>query len=88
MRLVKSCDVGATLARGGLPLAVVCKQCGHRRLLTVRELRAHEFDERQLIRLPLLCRCGRKDIALYLMETPDDQPAFLAGEMPHHAPLP
>ena len=80
MRPCDPYDTGETIARSGLPLAVACNRCAHRRLLTVRDLRVHEFDDRQLIRLPLLCRCGSKDIDLFLIETPDDQPRFLAGE--------
>ena len=82
MRRCNPYDTGKTLTRGGHPLAVVCNRCSHRRLLTVRDLRAHEHDDRQLIRLPLLCRCGSKDIDLFLIETPDDHPRFLAGENP------
>jgi hypothetical protein len=82
MRLCEPQDTGRTVAMSGLPLAVACLRCTHRRLLTPTQLQAHENDGRELLRLPLLCRCGSRNIELYLMETPDDETAFLAGDTP------
>lgn len=79
MRVCEAQDTGRTLAVGRLPLGVACKSCGRRVLLSVKQIRAHEDDRRALLRLPLLCRCGSCTVQLYLMETPDDAPAFLAG---------
>jgi hypothetical protein len=50
--------------------------------LWVLTLGAHEGDRRRLTRLPLVCRCGRRDVALFLPEPPDDARAFLGGETP------
>lgn len=74
-------ETGRTLALSGFPLGVVCTSCGHRILLMARQLDAHEADRRLLRRLPLRCRCGSRDVALYLLETPDDAPGFLAGDV-------
>jgi DNA-directed RNA polymerase subunit RPC12/RpoP len=82
MRICEPHDTGRTLALGGQPLGVACSRCSRRVLLSARQLEAHENDRRRLVRLPLLCRCGSRDVALYLVETPDDAPAFLAGDTP------
>ena len=82
MRLCEPQDTGQSLALSGFPLAVACTLCGHRRLLTARQVHAHKYDRQQLLRLPLLCRCGSRHIELYLFETPDEVPDFLAVDTP------
>lgn len=82
MRICGQHDNGRTLALSGHPLGVACRGCGHRILLSARQLEAHEGDRRLLQRLPLLCRCGGCDLALYLFETAADMPAFLNGDAP------
>ena len=86
MRLCDPQDTGQTLSLSGFPLAVACTLCGHRRLLTARQVDAHKNDRRQLLRLPLLCRCGSRQIELYLFETPDEVPDFLAADTPLPGP--
>lgn len=63
-------------------LGVSCRRCGHRTLLTIAQLEAHANDRRELSRLPLLCRCGSKDVQRVLLDTPDEPQAFLAGDDP------
>jgi hypothetical protein len=76
-------DTGSTLARRLVPLlGVSCRRCRHRTLLSTAQLQAHENDRRQLARLPLLCRCGSKDVVRVLLDTPDEPQAFLAGHDP------
>ena len=82
MRICGHLDNGRTLALSGHPLGIACRSCGHRILLSARQLEAHEDDRRPLQRLPLLCRCGGCDLALYLLETAADVPAFLNGDAP------
>jgi hypothetical protein len=82
MRICGDKDSGRTLALSGYPLGIACRSCGHRILLSARQLDAHEGDRRLLRRLPLLCRCGGCDLALYLLETAADVPAFLNGDTP------
>jgi DNA-directed RNA polymerase subunit RPC12/RpoP len=83
MREATCGDTVTTLFECATPsLAVACSRCSRRTLLTPRQLEAHEGDRRALLRLPLLCRCGSRDVALYVIETPDDVPAFLAGDTP------
>jgi hypothetical protein len=79
MRLCDSKDTGRSLVHSGLPLAVACRRCGHRVLLKPGQVGAHEEDRCPLNRLPLLCRCGSKDVQRFLLETPDEAPSFLAG---------
>ena len=86
MRLCEPQDSGQTLALSGFPLAVACMRCAHRRLLTARQLHVHQDDRRQLLRLPLLCRCGSRHIELYLFETPDEVPDFLSADTPLPGP--
>src|SRR5262249_21971649 len=76
-------DTVATLVHSLVPLlGVSCRRCGHRRLLNTAQLEAHANDRRQLARLPLLCRCGSKDVLRVLLDTPDEPQAFLAGHDP------
>ena len=84
MRIAEHGDTGSTLARGPVRLlAVSCLRCPHRVLLSAKQLDAHENDRRALWRLPLVCRCGSKDVQRVLLETPDEAPAFLAGDDPN-----
>ena len=82
MRVCEDHETVQLLFSSGLPLGVACQACSHRTLIKPNQLGAHEGDRRQLCRLPLLCRCGRRDVGLFILETPDDAPAFLAGETP------
>jgi hypothetical protein len=83
MRICEPHDTGRALAFSGQPLGVAGGRCSRRVLLSARQLEAHENDRRALRRLPLLCRrCGSRDVELYLIETPDDAPAFVAGDTP------
>lgn len=80
MRVVIHGDTGSVLFRSAVPLlAVSCRRCPHRVLLRAEQLEAHEHDRRELWRLPLICRCGTKDVQRFLLESPDEQAAFLAG---------
>lgn len=83
MRNATDGDTGSTLFWSAVPLlGVSCRRCTHRVLLSVQQLQAHANDRRRLRRLPLLCRCGSKAVHTVLLETPDDAPAFLAGDEP------
>lgn len=83
MRNATSGDTGSTLFRSAIPLlGIACRRCSHRVLLSAAQLEAHASDRRELRRLPLLCRCGSKSVLRVLLETPDDAPAFLAGDEP------
>jgi hypothetical protein len=83
MRNAMNGDTGSTLFQSAVPLlGVACQRCSHRALLSVEQLEAHANDRRELRRLPLLCRCGSKAVHRVLLETPDDAPAFLAGDRP------
>ena len=81
MRICSDGDSGATLVTSGWPLGISCRSCDHRYFLTARQLEAHKYDRRQLRRLPLVCRCGACDLALYLIEAPGDLAAFLTADM-------
>jgi hypothetical protein len=85
MRPVDQDTLGGLL-RSIVPLlGVSCRRCRHRALLSTAQLEAHENDRRQLSRLPLLCRCGSKDVQRVLLDTPDEPQAFLAGHDPVEA---
>lgn len=80
MRAIELTDTCSTLLHSGQPLGVACSRCARRILLTPRQLQAFEGDRRALHRLPLLCRCGSREVDLYLFGTPDEGPTFLAGD--------
>ena len=83
MRNAMDGDTGSMLFRSAVPLlGVSCQRCSHRVLLSAQQLEAHANDRRELRRLPLLCRCGSKAVHRVLLETPDEAPAFLAGDQP------
>ena len=82
MRPVEPADTCSTLTQSGQPLGVACSKCARRILLTARQLQAFDGDRRALHRLPLLCRCGSRQVELYLFVTPDEPPMFLAGDTP------
>lgn len=82
MRVIESNDTCLTLLQTGQPLGVACTRCTRRILLTARQLQAFDGDRRALHRLPLLCRCGSREVALYLFQTSDEGPAFLSGDTP------
>jgi hypothetical protein len=63
MRICDIADTGRTLVLSGLPLAVSCRRC----------------DRLLLSRLPLLCRCGSRQVDCHLLETPDEARSFLEG---------
>jgi hypothetical protein len=70
------------LLASGLPLAVSCRRCPHRVLLHARQIGVYEGDFRAIRRLPLVCRCGSKEVERIVLETPDEEEAFLAGSLP------
>ena len=80
MRPIEPADTCSTLIQSGQPLGVACSKCARRILLTARHLQAFDGDRRALHRLPLLCRCGSRDVDLYLFVTPDEGQAFLIGD--------
>ena len=77
MRICVPNDTVAALVDNGLPLAVACHRCQHRQLVSVRQIGAHEGDYRAIHRLPLLCRCGSKNVDRYMLETLSEADAFL-----------
>jgi hypothetical protein len=81
MRLASQHDTGRTLTLSGCPLGVCCRRCAHRTHYSFALLEAHGNDRRQLLRLPLLCRCGSKDVQLYLFDTAEEAEAFLPGRL-------
>jgi hypothetical protein len=83
MRHASQTDTGDTLVKSVFPvLCVNCLRCPHRIILKAHQLGAHEGDTRRLYRLPLICRCGSKDIQTFLLESADEEAAFLAGATP------
>ena len=79
MRICDIADTGRTLVLSGLPLAVACRRCAHRVLFKAEHLEAHTNDRRPLSHLPLLCRCGSRQVDCHLLETPDEARSFLEG---------
>lgn len=63
----------------GLPLAVQCGYCA-RRVLIRRERLASFAGNYRVCSLPLLCSCGSKDVAVFILETPDEAESFLEPE--------
>ena len=82
MRACELTDTSRHLALSGKSLGVDCRHCSRRVVLTAKQLRVHEDDHLALVRLPLICRCGRRSTNFYLMENADEATAFLAKEMP------
>lgn len=83
MRVAARGDTGSSLIRSAVPLlAVSCLRCPRRVLLNAEQLEVHEHDRRELSRLPLICRCGTKDVQRFLLESPGEEAAFLAGANP------
>ncbi len=82
MRVASVHDNCQDLLASGLPLAVSCQRCPHRVLLRARQIGVYEGDFRAIYRLPLVCRCGSKDVQRIVLETPDEEEAFLAGARP------
>jgi hypothetical protein len=82
MRIASVHDTCQVLLASGLPLAVSCGRCSHRALLRSRQIGVYQDDYRALYRLPLLCRCGSKDVQRIVLETPDEEESFLSGSLP------
>lgn len=79
MRDVVEHDTGSHLARSLVPaLGVICRRCRYRSLLSAVQIQAHEHDRRKLSGLPLLCRCGSKDVQRVLLDTLGERDAFLS----------
>jgi hypothetical protein len=83
MRHASRNDTGDTLVKSALPvLCVNCLRCPRRIVLKAHQIGAHEGDTRTLYRLPLICRCGSKDVEKWLLDAPEEEAAFLAGATP------
>ncbi len=77
MRACSHEDTIATLIDSGLPLALSCHRCRYRSLFGVRQMRACEGHYRAVHRLPLLCRCGSKDLDKYVLDAEGEARDFL-----------
>jgi len=65
------------------PLGVICNQCGHRALLSLKRLNAHSGNMRLLTSLRLLCtQCKARDFGMLIFK---DQAELDAWEWELHA---
>ncbi len=78
MRSCSHDDTVAGLVDSGLPLAVSCLRCRHRTLFVTRQISAYEATYRAIDRLPLLCRCGSKDLDRFVLDGDDEAREFLS----------
>ena len=78
MRLCSPEDTVAALVDSGLPLALSCHRCQRRTLFGVRQIRSYEAHYRAISRLPLLCRCGSKELDRYMLDAEAEAGAFLS----------
>jgi hypothetical protein len=60
-------------------LAVRCRRCERRTSLDLVDLQAHERDRREVVRLPVICRCGTTAIEWVVLESPGEVEAFMSG---------
>jgi hypothetical protein len=65
-----------SVIESGLPLAVRCGYCP-RRVLIRRERLANFAGNYRVCALPLVCSCGSKDVAAFILETPDEAETFI-----------
>jgi hypothetical protein len=72
----------------GRPLAVIC-QCGHRALIPLRVLGAHDGDMSLIYERPIVCSaCSGKDFDLFVFRTPEEMDEFRATLPPAARPEP
>jgi hypothetical protein len=80
MRIAKRGETVASLFRPPCPsLAVSCRRCLHRASIDLVRLEAHEHDRREVVRLPVICRCGANAIDWIVLESPREAAAFMSG---------
>ena len=85
MRVCGPADTCRELAMSAQSLGVECRHCLRRVVRTAKQLRIHEDDHSALVRLPLVCSCGRCSMQLYFIEAPAEAEAFLAHPKPQAA---
>lgn len=80
MRIAERGETVASLfAASRSSLAVSCQRCRHRALVDLTRIDAHEHDHRQVVRLPIICRCGTASIEWVVLETPAEVESFISG---------
>jgi hypothetical protein len=83
MRIARRGETVASLFRTPRPsLAVCCRRCGRRTPIDLADLAAHERDRQEVVRLPVICRCGTTAIEWIVLETPGEFEAFMSGREP------
>ena len=76
MRKPLSRDSILSVIESGLPLAVQCGYCP-RRVLIRRERLVYMEASYRISALPLVCACGSRDVAAFILETPDEAETFI-----------
>ena len=76
-----------SVIESGLPLAVRCGYCP-RRVLIRRERLAHFAGNYRVCALPLVCSCGSRDVAVFILETPDEAETFIEPDSAPGIPQP
>ena len=85
MRIAGRGETVASLFRVSSPsLVVSCRRCFHRAPIDLVRLGAHEDDRREVVRLPVICRCGANAIEWIVLESPGEVEAFISAR---EAPL-
>jgi hypothetical protein len=85
---VRSRDNGRSAAFQGCPIGVACS-CGHRALVPLETIGAHDGDMRRLHDLRFTCsQCGRRgSLQLWFMTSDRDEASFLHPDLrPDPAP--
>lgn len=59
-------------------LAVHCRRCRRRTRIDLTRHHAHEQDRREVVRLPVICRCGTNALDWIVLDRSEVE-AFLSG---------
>ncbi len=80
MRMAQRGETVASLFRtANLFLGMRCRRCARRTPLDLADLPVHPRDRREVVRLPVVCRCGAAAIDWFVLETADEAAVFVRG---------
>jgi hypothetical protein len=80
MRIATRGETLGSLFRNPTPsLAMSCRRCRHRASIDLTRFGAHAHDRREVVRLPVICRCGTSAIEWVVLDAADEVEAFISG---------
>jgi DNA-directed RNA polymerase subunit RPC12/RpoP len=78
MRPCSPQDTVTALVDSGASLAIACQRCRDRALFGPRQIAGYESHYRALCRLPLVCRCGSRNLDWFVLDGDTEARTFLA----------